>query len=39
VARRAFNRALKRTVRVDPALARLYTERRDGERERTEQTE
>ena len=25
-ARRAFNRTLRRTVRVDPALARLYTE-------------
>ena len=26
LARRAFNRTLKRTVRVDPGLARLYTE-------------
>ena len=25
LARRAFSRTLKRTVRVDPALARLYT--------------
>ena len=25
-ARRAFNRTLKETVRVDPALARLYTD-------------
>ena len=25
VTRRAFNRILRRTVRVDPALARLYT--------------
>ncbi len=25
-ARRAFNRALRRNVKVDPALARLYTE-------------
>jgi predicted RNA-binding protein YlxR (DUF448 family) len=24
--RRAFNRTLRRTVRVEPALARLYTE-------------
>lgn len=24
--RRAFNRVLRQTVRVDPALARLYTE-------------
>ena len=31
-ARRAFNRVLKRTVQVDPALARLYTEPRHGER-------
>ena len=37
--RRAFNRTLKRTVTVDPALARLYTEPLDVERERTEQTE
>jgi predicted RNA-binding protein YlxR (DUF448 family) len=37
--RRAFNRTLKRTVRVDPGLARLYTEQPDGELERTEQTE
>ena len=26
--RRAFNRTLRRTVRVDPGLARLYTEAR-----------
>jgi predicted RNA-binding protein YlxR (DUF448 family) len=26
VARRAFNRTLKQTVRVDPELARLYTD-------------
>lgn len=26
-ARRAFNRVLRRTVEVDPSLARLYTER------------
>ena len=25
-ARRAFNRTLRRTVEIDPALARLYTE-------------
>jgi predicted RNA-binding protein YlxR (DUF448 family) len=37
--RRAFNRTLKRTVRVDPGLARLYTEQSHGERKRTEQTE
>ena len=29
-ARRAFNRTLRRTVRVEPALARLYTEGSDG---------
>jgi uncharacterized protein len=28
--RRAFNRTLRETVAVDPALARLYTEARDG---------
>ena len=39
VSRRAFNRTLKRSVRVDPALARLYTELSDGERKRTQQTE
>ena len=38
-ARRAFNRTLKRTVRVDPTLTRLYTEQSHGERKRTEQTE
>jgi predicted RNA-binding protein YlxR (DUF448 family) len=37
--RRAFNRTLRRSVRVDPELARLYTERSDGGRDRTEQTE
>jgi len=26
LARRAFNRTLRQTVRVDPALSRLYTE-------------
>ena len=26
LARRAFNRTLRRAVRVDPALARLYTD-------------
>jgi predicted RNA-binding protein YlxR (DUF448 family) len=26
LARRAFNRTLRRTVRVDPMLSRLYTE-------------
>jgi uncharacterized protein len=26
LARRAFNRTLRRTVKVDPALSRLYTE-------------
>jgi hypothetical protein len=26
--RRAFNRTLRRTVRVDPTLSRLYTEHR-----------
>ena len=36
VSRRAFNRTLKRNVRVDPGLARLYTERLHGEPERTE---
>lgn len=39
VARRAFNRTLRRTVRVDPSLTRLYTERLNGEPERTEQAE
>jgi uncharacterized protein len=34
--RRAFNRTLRQTVRVDPALSRLYTEPSDGERKRTE---
>jgi predicted RNA-binding protein YlxR (DUF448 family) len=29
VARRAFNRALRRTVRVEPALQRLYTGERN----------
>ncbi|HET9675498.1 MAG TPA: YlxR family protein [Gaiellaceae bacterium] len=38
-ARRAFNRTLKRTVRVDPALARLYTDPSNGERKRTQQTQ
>jgi uncharacterized protein len=38
-ARRAFNRTLRRTVRVDPALSRLYTDSSNGEPERTEQTE
>ena len=28
--RRAFSRVLRTTVRVDPALARLYTEAHDG---------
>jgi uncharacterized protein len=37
--RRAFNRTLRRTVRVDPALSRLYTDPSYGESERTEQTE
>jgi predicted RNA-binding protein YlxR (DUF448 family) len=36
IARRAFNRTLRRTVRVDPELARLYTEQPHGERELTE---
>jgi predicted RNA-binding protein YlxR (DUF448 family) len=36
VARRAFNRTLRRTVRVDRDLGRLYTERLNGESERTE---
>ena len=39
LARRAFNRTLRRTVRVDPALSRLYTDPSNGESERTEQTE
>ena len=39
LARRAFSRTLRRTVRVDPRLARLYTERPNGERKRTQQTE
>jgi predicted RNA-binding protein YlxR (DUF448 family) len=30
VAHRAFNRTLRANVRVDPALARLYTERLNG---------
>ena len=30
VAHRAFSRALRTNVRVDPALARLYTERING---------
>jgi predicted RNA-binding protein YlxR (DUF448 family) len=30
--RRAFNRTLRRTVRVDPALERLYTGGRDEQR-------
>ena len=38
LARRAFARTLKRTVRVDPTLARLYTEQSHAERKRTEQT-
>ncbi len=29
VARRAFNRTLRRTVKVDPALQRLYTGERN----------
>jgi predicted RNA-binding protein YlxR (DUF448 family) len=36
VARRAFNRTLRRTVRVDQDLARLYTEPLNGEPERTQ---
>jgi predicted RNA-binding protein YlxR (DUF448 family) len=28
--RRAFNRTLRQTVRVEPSLARLYTEAPDG---------
>ena len=35
-ARRAFNRTLRRTVQVDPALSRLYTDPSNGERRRTE---
>jgi predicted RNA-binding protein YlxR (DUF448 family) len=31
-ARRAFNRILRRTVRVDPDLSRLYTGASNGER-------
>jgi predicted RNA-binding protein YlxR (DUF448 family) len=30
VAQRAFNRTLRANVKVDPALARLYTERLNG---------
>lgn len=37
--RRAFNRTLRRTVRVDPGLSRLYTDPLHGERKRTEQAE
>jgi uncharacterized protein len=37
--RRAFNRTLRRTVRVDPALSRLYTNPAHGERKRTEQAQ
>jgi predicted RNA-binding protein YlxR (DUF448 family) len=37
--RRAFNRTLRSTVRVDRALSRLYTDPSNGERKRTEQTE
>jgi predicted RNA-binding protein YlxR (DUF448 family) len=36
LARRAFNRTLRRTVRVDLALSRLYTDPSNGERKRTE---
>jgi predicted RNA-binding protein YlxR (DUF448 family) len=36
LARRAFNRTLKQTVRVDPGLSRLYTDPSNGERKRTE---
>jgi predicted RNA-binding protein YlxR (DUF448 family) len=36
LSRRAFNRTLRRTVRVDPALSRLYTDPSNGERKRTE---
>ena len=32
VARRAFNRTLRRTVKIDPALQRLYTGGRDEQR-------
>ena len=32
VARRAFNRTLRRTVRIDPELQRLYTGGRDEQR-------
>ena len=35
VSRRAFSRTLRRTVQVDPDLARLYTEPLHGESERT----
>ena len=35
-ARRAFNRTLRRTVQVDPALSRLYTDPSNGERKRTQ---
>jgi predicted RNA-binding protein YlxR (DUF448 family) len=35
-ARRAFNRTLRRTVQVDPALSRLYTDLSNGERKRTQ---
>jgi hypothetical protein len=30
LARRAFNRTLHETVRVDPGLSRLYTEAHNG---------
>jgi uncharacterized protein len=38
VARRAFNRTLRQAVRVDPTLARLYTDALNGGRDGTEQT-
>jgi predicted RNA-binding protein YlxR (DUF448 family) len=32
-ARRAFNRILRRTIRIDPALSRLYTGHAYGQRQ------
>ncbi len=37
--RRAFNRTLRRTVQVDPALSRLYTDPANGQLERTQQAQ
>jgi predicted RNA-binding protein YlxR (DUF448 family) len=39
VTRRAFNRTLRRNVRVEPELASLYTSARNGERIRIKPAE